>query len=113
VYLPEGTAAKQLDVKMLPSTLRVALKGSSEPIMEGKWCKKIKPDDSLWTVESDGGKRCLQLTLQKFDTMSWWDCILEGEPKLDTQKIEPENSKLSDLDGDTRSTVEKMMFDQQ
>ena len=43
--------------------------------------------------------------------MHWWDCALKGDLKIDTSKVNPEPSNLSDLDGETKSTVEKMMFD--
>lgn len=96
---------------MKAGTLKIGIKGQT-PLIDGNLHKKIKTAESLWTLETDGAKRTLQLTLVKVDGMTWWNCIIEGDQKINVQKVEPQSSSLSDLDGDTRKTVEKMMFDQ-
>jgi len=65
-------------------------------------------DDTLWAID-DGN---LVLDICKDNKVEWWKCVLAGDPEINTQKVQPENSKLGDLDGETRQTVEKMMFDQ-
>lgn len=103
-----------LDVKITMTKLRIALKSKpNEPLIDGKWCKKIHAEESFWNIERDGGKSTLQITMEKYEKQNWWNCLIEGDIEINTQKVEPENSKLSDLDGETRQTVEKMMFDQQ
>lgn len=54
-------------------------------------------------------QKMVSLLLTKQDQMDWWKSLIKGDPEIDTQKVEPESSKLSDLDLETRSTVEKMM----
>ena len=62
---------------------------------------------NIYYVADEGNT--IFIELQKVNKMEWWTCIIKGHPEIDTTKIEPENSKLSDLDDETRNIVEKMM----
>lgn len=112
VFIPAGIKGKDLNVVYGSKTLKVQVKGQ-DPIIDGELPEKILADETLWTVDTIEGERVCSITFDKADKMKWWDCAIKGDQKVNTKKIEPENSKLSDLDGDTRQTVEKMMFDQQ
>jgi hypothetical protein len=49
------------------------------------------------------------IVLFKEKNNEWWSQIAIGEPEIDLKKVEPESSKLSDLDDDTRQMTEKLM----
>ncbi|PPQ62830.1 hypothetical protein CVT24_000524 [Panaeolus cyanescens] len=109
IPVPQGTRGKDLVVVMQKKRLSVAIKGQ-EPILAGELCKEIKVEDSTWSVQDN---KVVIVHLEKLNNQTWWENVLTHHPKINTRRIEPENSKLSDLDGETRSMVEKMMFDNQ
>ncbi|KAK9896102.1 CS-domain-containing protein [Cystobasidium minutum MCA 4210] len=108
VPVPPGTRSRDLIVDIKKTKLKVGLKGK-EPIMDDDLCKEVKIDDSTWTLDD---QKEITISLEKVNQATWWENVVKSAPKIDTTKITPENSKLSDLDGETRGMVEKMMYDQ-
>ncbi|KAJ6843891.1 protein BOBBER 1-like [Iris pallida] len=108
IPVPQGTKARFVVYELKKNHLKVGLKGQP-PIIDGELHQSVKLDDCFWNIE-DG--KFISVLLTKQNQMEWWKCLVKGDPEIDTQKVEPEKSKLSDLDPETRQTVEKMMFDQ-
>ncbi|KAK8599903.1 hypothetical protein V6N13_060290 [Hibiscus sabdariffa] len=108
VPVPTGTKSRFVVCEIKKNHLKVGLKGQP-PIIDGELFQAVKPDDCYWSIEDSCA---LSILLTKHNQMEWWKSLVKGDPEIDTQKVEPENSKLSDLDPETRQTVEKMMFDQ-
>jgi hypothetical protein len=103
----KGTRGRDVLVSIKKDSLLV--KVSNETLIDGKFHANVKVEDSAWTLEDQS---CIHVHLEKVKKQEWWPCVIEGHPKIDVTKIVPENSKLGDLDSDTRAIVEKMMFDQ-
>ena len=113
IGLPAGIKGRDVNFKCTSKSLTAGLKGK-DAIVKGDLYAIVRSEDVMWTLDNneETGGRDLTITMEKKNDMQWWDCVIKGHPKINTQKVEPENSKLSDLDGETRQTVEKMMFDQ-
>ncbi|KAL3466498.1 HSP20-like chaperone [Aspergillus heterothallicus] len=113
IPVPGTIKGRDLDVVLTKTKLKVAIKGQ-EPFIEGDLAHPIKVDESSWTLETTSkppGKE-IAVHMDKVNQVEWWAHVVTTAPKIDVSKITPENSKLSDLDGETRAMVEKMMYDQ-
>ncbi len=101
VPVDPGTRSKDLDIVIKAKHIKVGYKGK-EPIFKGELCQNVVTDDCTWTLDN---QKEVNIHLEKMNRMEWWKNVVTHHPEIDTSKIEPENSKLSDLDGETRAMV--------
>ena len=99
--------SRDVKVDIGEKRLSVGVKGQA-PQVDGELYNKILTDEALWHLEDN----TIVVSLEKFNKQEWWGTIIKGDQEISTKKVQPENSKLGDLDGETRSMVEKMMYDQ-
>ncbi|KAI0023782.1 HSP20-like chaperone [Xylariomycetidae sp. FL0641] len=111
--IPGNYKGRDLVVDLQKQYLKAGVKGQP-PIIEGELPHPIRTSESTWTLETaaDGQTKTVEIHLDKANKLEWWAHVVTSAPKIDVTKIQPENSKLSDLDGATRGMVEKMMYDQ-
>jgi len=112
IPIPKNIKGKDLLVKYDNKELLIQIKGQPQPIIKGEFYASIKTDSVVWTIDEIKNGKAIIFTFEKFDSMKWWDSFIKGEQPIDTAKISPEPSKISDIeDVEMRAQVEKMMFD--
>ncbi|KAL1845254.1 hypothetical protein VTK73DRAFT_788 [Phialemonium thermophilum] len=110
--VPGNLKGRDLNISIQKQKLVAGVKGQ-EPVINGDLPHPIRVDESTWTLSTaPDGTKTVEIHLDKVNKMEWWAHVVTDAPKIDVTKIVPETSKLSELDGETRSMVEKMMYDQ-
>ena len=81
---------------------------TSNILLEGKLTKRIKCDESLWSLMPG---ECVQLNLEKHQDI-YWTAVLEDEPEIDRTKIDTTRD-ISEFDQQTQSDFQRVMYDHQ
>lgn len=111
MYIPvdNDTRGNQIKVDYDSKHLKVVVKG--EVLVNGELFAAINSDSFLWTLDEVKGKKVILITFDKIYKMQWWDYVIKGDELLTLARVNPDPSKLSDLDPSMRPEIEKMMLE--
>eukprot|EP00903_Cladosiphon_okamuranus_P013661 g12722.t1 len=135
VDVPPGTRSKDVECVIQPSRLKLRVRGAGaatggacraagegggalgrdskgekrdgDLIFDGELPSVVSREDSMWSL-NDG--TTVVISFEK-TTKSWWKSVVEGDPEIDTSKVDS-TTKISEYDGETQGAIRKIMFDQ-
>eukprot|EP00752_Nemacystus_decipiens_P013437 g11900.t1 len=134
VDVPPGTRSKDVECVIRPRRLKLRVRGAGaatggartadgggaapggdiegevgdgDLIFDGELPSAVSREDSMWSL-NDG--TTVVISFEK-TTKSWWKSVVEGDPEIDTSKVDS-TTKISEYDGETQGAIRKIMFDQ-
>ena len=106
IKIPAGTRANQVLCVIKNKHIKVQLKGSDTPIIDGELFEKVKVDESEWTIED---REYLTITLEKMEEKIWKTIVI-GDEEIDPKSVD--NTKnVEDFDLETQGHLQKVLYE--
>ncbi|XP_075714754.1 nudC domain-containing protein 3 [Rhinoderma darwinii] len=101
---------RQVSLDLRSTCIRVAVRDSQgeRVLMDGNFTHKINSETSLWSLEPG---KCISISLSKCGEY-WWNAVLEGEEKIDIEKINKERG-MATVDDEEHAVLDRLTFDYQ
>ena len=98
--LPSSTRAKQLEVKVKPTSLQISLMGT--PLVHGDFHAPVESEETEWELRdsaTDADARELTLTLVKAGKKGgpFWPSLLKAELEVDVSSLKRVEKDLDEL----------------
>mmetsp|Transcript_35889 Transcript_35889/g.99198 ORF Transcript_35889/g.99198 Transcript_35889/m.99198 type:complete len:160 (-) Transcript_35889:339-818(-) len=77
--LPAGKTSRDVECKIMPTTIRFGIKGESKPMLEGTLSRKVVPDECNWQLWPVGAPKTAKLTLVKAKEGNWKSILADGD----------------------------------
>jgi hypothetical protein len=105
--LQQKYKSKDINVDLSPTKFSLRVLG--EIIYEGEFGETVKCESSTWYLEDEK----IIIEADKFKKHSWWKSAFVGDEEIDNTKVTPASESYTDLDSATKSTISKMLYDQE
>jgi len=109
ITFPISEKISRKDVSLTLTPLKFKLKHLNHDIFEGEFPFSIKVESSVWFIEDNS----IIIEVDKYKKHEWWKTAFVGQEEIDTSKVTPATETYSDLDSSTRSTIDKMLYEQE